>query len=118
MAFIPIVLHQISTTKVSSPQAKQAQPSESQTPAPDGQTQPPSADDEGGNKMSVGSAIGRLALIGLASPFLELQDGFNGVIGLVILFVGMQIAWKVTRGTALQISGPFEASAPNAASAG
>lgn len=33
----------------------------------------------------------------LASPFQELKaDTFRGVIGLVILFVGMNIAWKLT----------------------
>lgn len=33
----------------------------------------------------------------LASPFQELKtDTFHGVIGLVILFVGMNIAWKLT----------------------
>jgi len=34
---------------------------------------------------------------GLISPFLELQaDPGRGLIGLVILFVGMKIAWKLT----------------------
>lgn len=33
----------------------------------------------------------------LASPFQDLKtDTFHGVIGLVILFVGMNIAWKLT----------------------
>ena len=41
----------------------------------------------------------KLIQIGLTSPFLELQaDTFHGVIGLVILFVGMNIAWKLTAG--------------------
>jgi hypothetical protein len=51
-----------------------------------------------------------LALVGLASPFLELQNPFHGLIGLVILFVGMQFAWKITQGIALQIFGPFKLS--------
>jgi hypothetical protein len=37
-----------------------------------------------------------LVLWGIASPFLELQYGVFGIIGLVILFVGLRIAWRVT----------------------
>jgi hypothetical protein len=62
----------------------------------------------------VAALIG-LVLLGLASPFLELQDPFHGLIGLVILFVGIQIAWKLTAGISLQILGPFKLSTPTAA---
>ena len=51
-----------------------------------------------------------LTLAGLASPFLELSDPFHGLIGLVILFVGMQFAWRITQGMSLQILGPFKLS--------
>jgi hypothetical protein len=45
--------------------------------------------------------IGKLIQLGLTAPFQELQtDAFRGVIGLVILFVGMNIAWKMTAGKA------------------
>src|SRR5262249_14755994 len=46
--------------------------------------------------MGLGAAFAYLALLGLASPFLDLADPLHGLIGLVILFVGMQIAWKMT----------------------
>jgi hypothetical protein len=62
--------------------------------------------------MSIGSAVGMLTLAGLASPFLELQDPLHGVIGLVILFVGIRIAWKLTAARPLDILGPFSKSAP------
>jgi hypothetical protein len=62
--------------------------------------------------MSIGSAIGMLTLAGLASPFLELQDPLHGVIGLVILFVGIRIAWQLTAARPLDILGPFSKSAP------
>jgi predicted lipid-binding transport protein (Tim44 family) len=61
-------------------------------------------------KMNVGAALGMLALVGLASPFLELQDPLHGIIGLVILFVGIRIAWKLTAGTPMSILGPFNKS--------
>ena len=63
---------------------------------------------------NLGAALLGLALAGLASPFLELQDPFHGLIGLVILFVGMQFAWQMTRGISLQIFGPFKLSPPPA----
>ena len=56
-------------------------------------------------------SLGKLAFDGLASPILQLQDPFHGLIGLVILFVGIRIAWKLAAGTEIQIFGPFE-SAP------
>ena len=41
--------------------------------------------------------LGKLIQIGLASPFLELKsDAFRGLIRLVILFVGISIAWRMT----------------------
>jgi hypothetical protein len=62
-------------------------------------------------RMGWGAALLQLAMMGLASPFLELQDPFHGLIGLVILFIGIRIAWKLAAGTETQIFGPFE-SAP------
>jgi hypothetical protein len=76
--------------------------------AEDGKAPPPS--------HNFAAAIGYLALLGLASPFLDLQDPIHGVLGLVILSVGLRIAWKLTAGSDLQILGPFENSAPAPAS--
>jgi hypothetical protein len=66
-------------------------------------------------KMSPGKALGVLALIGLASPFLELSSPAHGIIGLVILFVGIRIAWKITAGTPVNILGPISEPVPAAA---
>jgi predicted lipid-binding transport protein (Tim44 family) len=62
--------------------------------------------------MGFGVAVGLAVLIGLASPFLELQDPFHGIIGLIILFVGIRIAWRLTAGVKLDILGPFDKNAP------
>jgi len=60
-------------------------------------------------KMTVAGAIGTLTMIGLASPFLELAEGGSGFIGLIILFVGMRFAWKMTAGRGnLKVEGPFQ----------
>jgi uncharacterized protein (DUF983 family) len=68
-------------------------------------------------KQSFGAAIGMLALNGLASPFLELQDPVHGIIGLVILVVGIRIAWRLTAGTKVDILGPFNQSKTSAETA-
>jgi hypothetical protein len=59
-------------------------------------------------KMSKPKAVGFLALLGLASPFLELSDPLHGIIGLIILFVGIRIAWKMTADRSVKISGPMQ----------
>jgi predicted lipid-binding transport protein (Tim44 family) len=60
-------------------------------------------------KISFGAAILQLLVIGLASPFLELQDPLHGIIGLIILLVGIRIAWQITTGSRrANIQGPYE----------
>jgi hypothetical protein len=58
--------------------------------------------------------LGRVALLGLASPFLELSGNpFWGLMGLLILFFGMRIAWRMTAGRKFGIEGPFVFSPPS-----
>jgi hypothetical protein len=78
-----------------------------------GADSPPQADGAS-HPANFGKALVVLTFIGLASPFLELADPFHGLIGLVILFVGIQFAWKMTRGVSIQILGPFKLAAPPA----
>jgi hypothetical protein len=62
---------------------------------------------------NVGAWLGRLALLGLASPFIELSGNpFWGAMGLLILFWGMRIAWRITVGRPFEVYGPFSDSAP------
>ena len=60
--------------------------------------------------------VGVLVLVGLASPFLEMTDPMHGIIGLIILLVGLRIAWKITAARKLDIVGPI--SEPPAAAPG
>jgi hypothetical protein len=63
-------------------------------------------------KIGIGAMIGGLLWLGLASPFLELQSPAHGLIGLLILFIGLRIAWQMTRATALAVDGPYSVSSP------
>ncbi len=60
-----------------------------------------------------------LVYIGLASPFLELgRDPVHGAIGVVILLVGLRIAWQLTSmSDHAQIVGPFKNASSAAPSA-
>lgn len=60
---------------------------------------------------SKGAIVFGLLALGLASPFLELQDPVHGIIGLVILMVGIRIAWQIAVGARrADIQGPYEIS--------
>lgn len=74
------------------------------------ESQPPAA--PGNPKQAAGAIVASLLFAGLASPFLELQSGFSGIIGLIILFVGIRIAWKITSAPPLEILGPFQTGEP------
>jgi DNA-directed RNA polymerase subunit RPC12/RpoP len=59
------------------------------------------------------AALPALLFAGLASPFLELQDPVHGILGLIILFVGLRIAWRLTAEKPLDILGPFDKASPS-----
>ncbi len=71
-----------------------------------------------GEKMGLGGALLTLLLVGLASPFLALANPGQGLIGLLILFIGIHTAWRLTGATALVVDGPFDSSTSNAATSG
>jgi hypothetical protein len=87
MSAVPIAIHQMR-------QQHQAQAQSSDTSAPHTK------------HMRLAKAIGVLALLGIASPLLDLQNPVHGIIGLVILFVGIRFAWRFTAGRRISVSGP------------
>jgi hypothetical protein len=66
-------------------------------------------------RPSMAASLAMLMLIGIASPFIEIWEvgpNFGTIIGIVILIVGIRIAWRITAGRPLKIYGPFPGSAP------
>lgn len=60
-------------------------------------------------KIGFAGAVGLLILLGLASPFLGFSNPVFGILNLIILLVGIQIAWRLTRGAPrIAIDGPFD----------
>jgi hypothetical protein len=117
MAAIPIYFSQISKHKPAQPVHVQAFPSPSGSPQKGSAAGDPAVSSQGGSSstkpsMNPFAALGVLALIGLASPFLELQSPISGLIGLVILIVGIRFAWQQTGAPKLDIIGPFQSRAP------
>ena len=59
-----------------------------------------------------GAVSQRLFVIGIISPFLEFQGNPAwAAIGLFILFIGLRIAWRMTRARQLPIAGPYKVGA-------
>jgi hypothetical protein len=119
MAAIPIYFSQISKERATKPPQVKTAPANPGAPADDADADDSSPSSSGATpghaakpKMNFFTAVGMLALIGLASPFIELQDPFHGVIGLIILFVGIRFAWQQTGAPKIDIVGPFQNRAP------
>jgi hypothetical protein len=104
IAAVPIAISYHSKEKS---QSESVQPQQQQSTADAKNSQPDQSQPK--PKLSFGAAILQLLVIGLASPFLELQDPLHGIIGLIILMVGIRIAWQITAGSRrANIDGPYE----------
>jgi uncharacterized protein (DUF983 family) len=106
LASIPILIHYlIKNPEAKTHQSTEATPSDSSdSQVREAQANPPAAE----KKIDWGAALGQLALWGIASPFLELSDPAHGLIGLVILFVGLSIAFRMTAAKPLEVDGPYK----------
>jgi hypothetical protein len=116
MASIPVILsyaakrahaHQQQTAQTTSDSSSADSQAVSQTSSSPDSSDSNAASSEPRQKMGIGEALGRLALIGLASPFLELQSPGSGILGLIILFVGLSIAFRMTAARRLSVDGPY-----------
>jgi len=104
LAAIPIA---ISYQLKAKSQSESVQPQQQQSTADAANSRPDQTPPQ--PKLSFGAAILQLLVLGLASPFLEMQDPLHGIIGLVILIVGIRIAWQITAGSRrVSIEGPYE----------
>ena len=116
-AALPIYFSQISKDKATKPPQVKTAPANPGGGADDAERDDAASSSGGAAKpkMNPFAALGLLALLGLASPFLELQDPFHGAIGLIILFVGIRFAWQQTGAPKIDIVGPFQNRAPTPA---
>lgn len=91
---------------------KQAKAQQAEGTVVDGNTGTPQQQEQPkSERPPMGSAVLGLVALGLASPFMELQDPIHGLIGLFILFIGLRIAWQLTASTPLDVDGPYSSAA-------
>ena len=107
LSAVPIAISQLAKNKNRQVAGSSADPVR-KTQLKDAGSVSPDAGPEA-QKMGAFGALGLLALLGLASPILNLSDPISGLIGLVILSVGIRIAWKTTVGNKVPVSGPYNA---------
>jgi hypothetical protein len=111
MSAIPIWIHYANQRQEQRAQQQHLQQEQQQLESGSPQQQEPSSPKPSRPRFSLGQWLARVAVLGLASPFLEVWQGgpsFGWLIGLVILSVGMRFAWRLTAGLPLQIYGPFQ----------
>jgi hypothetical protein len=112
MAFVPIMLHQVSKGKASETQAQQQTPSTSATASP-----PSAAPTKAEPKEQKSVGFGEFVLacfmllgFGLISPFFELTSSVaGGLLNLFIIFIGVRYAWQMMAVRTVEVDGPFEA---------
>lgn len=106
IAYVPILIHFMNkqrTERAAITQKALNNPASNAQAATSTGNAPVSAD-----RPNLAAIAGRLAIWGLASPFLKLQYGPSAILGLIILAVGMQFAWKMTASKGTVITGPFQ----------
>jgi hypothetical protein len=88
-SYIPVFIHEAMKTPAKTTQTSAAPLSNNTT------------------KPSLAGTVGILLLIALAAPFMSLASGFSGILNIVIIFFGLQNAWKLTGRTDLIVTGPY-----------
>src|SRR5439155_83803 len=63
-------------------------------------------------------ALGFVIGFALVMPFLMLTQGFSGILGMAIIFFGLQRAWHKTKGDQGVLMGPYPAADLNPSVAG
>jgi hypothetical protein len=109
MAAIPVWIHHSGEHKQAQPAAQRQQFAEDEREL-ETETGRPQTTAPAKPALNRGKAFVTLAVLGLASPFLELADPLHGAIGLFILFIGIRIAWQITGQKLPAIDGPFPSS--------
>jgi hypothetical protein len=110
MAAIPIWIYYAREHRLQQTGQQKLQDEQRQLEAESGRTHSDAAPKPVQPRIGFAAWVGRVALLGLASPFLDLWEtgpSISWAIGLLILFVGMRFAWKITAGLPLKVYGPF-----------
>ena len=58
--------------------------------------------------VALAAGLAAIAAISLAAPFLALAAGASGILGLIIVFLGLAQAWRLTARDPRLLTGPYE----------
>ena len=94
---IPVVIYQ----QFEKPKTVQTDGATAQSSSPAQESKP---------RMSIGAALLMFLGLALASPFMSLGEGAGGILTLVIIFFGLQRAWRMTGRANVVIMGPYQQS--------
>ncbi len=106
-SYIPVAIyHQMHDPKAaeSSSAAGAASGQNSMSPSADGNSVPKPKE----ANASTGMALIMMVGISLAAPFLSLSEGVGGLLTLVIIFFGLQRAWRMTGRSNVAVMGPYQ----------
>jgi hypothetical protein len=107
LSAVPIGVAQYIHARNPAPQVRQHSATADQQGTPTAIPSP--AESKKPTLSTAGMVLGILALYGFASPFLGLMGNpLSGAIGILILFIGVRIAWKIAAGPPIPaIAGPY-----------
>jgi len=100
---IPVVIYQ----QMEKPKTVQTDGATAQGTQPNVQGSSPTTK-ENGPPMSLGAALLMFLGLALASPFMSLSAGASGILTLVIIFFGLQRAWRMTGRANVVLMGPYQ----------
>jgi hypothetical protein len=95
------------------PQAPTVTPSSPPEADPAPAAPPPKAE-PGTGALAVVLVLAFTAVLTLAAPLTEISGGFNGILGILIIFFGLRTAWRVSKGVEGEITGPHRVAAASA----
>ncbi len=111
MAFVPIMLHQISKEKASEAHVYQQTPSTSAT-VPPANSAPTQAEPKAHKTVGFGEFVLSCFVLlgfGLISPVLEITGSpAHGLLNAFIIFIGVRYAWQMMAVRTVEVDGPFE----------
>jgi hypothetical protein len=101
-SYIPVFIYH--AVKDARPAAVRQDPGQFGSPAPAVAERAP---------RSFGNTVVVLLLLAAVAPFLTLgSSGLSGLIGIFIIFIGLQRAWRLTGRSEILVMGPYQVEAP------
>lgn len=114
VTYIPLIIEAVNERPAQTQGAPATAP-EQEPPVSSADTKTLAAEEK---KLDAGTAVFALLALFAFALIIPFMSGFQNIMGLIIIGIGLYEAWKINRHRALQISGPFQINAGSAPSIG